>query len=348
MARTGRAVVTHGREFELREYPVPDPAPGTMLLRQELAGICGTDLHNWQKGLPAPVLQGHEVVGIVEALGSGVSTDYLGNRLREGDRVVFHPRNSGVAYGFRGPDEPFTGGFADYIYLKDPLTCAIKTLAPPEVAVLAEPFTVGVHSALRAKVQIGDTVIIQGAGAIGLMCLIGAKITGAARLIVIGGPAARLDLAKKLGAHITIDIADYPDVETRKQVVLEYTPRREGADVVFECAGFLPAFPEGLEYVRQDGAFIEVGHFVDAGVIEVNPHKHFLRPNLRLEGVWGSRHPHFVRAMAVMENKEFPFADLVSHQLPLERVKDGFDALNGAYQLGGKTVVKVAIKASAS
>ncbi len=69
---------------------------------------------------------------------------------------------------------------------------------------------------------------------------------------------------------------------------------------------FLPAFPEGLEYVKQDGTFVEVGHFVDSGLIEVNPHKHFLRPNLRLEGVWGSRHHHFVRAMAVMENEEFP------------------------------------------
>ena len=347
MTRTGRAVVTLGRDFKIREYDVPDPAPGTVLLRQELAGICGTDLHNWQKGLPSETLQGHEAVGIIEALGSGVSTDFLGNRIREGDRVAFHPRNSGVAYGFRGSDEPFTGGFADYIYLKDPVNCIVKTLTPPQVAVLAEPFTVGVHSALRAKVQIGDTVIIQGAGPIGLMCLIGAKLSGAARLIVIGGPAGRLELAKKLGAHITIDIADVPDVAARKEVVLEHTPRREGADVVFECAGFLPAFPEGLEYVKQDGTFVEVGHFVDTGTIVVNPHRHFLRTNLRLEGVWGSRHTHFVRAMAVMENMEFPFADMVSHMLPLERVQDGFDALNGTYQLGGETVVKIAIQASA-
>jgi L-iditol 2-dehydrogenase len=346
MTRIGRAVVARGQDFTIREFPVPDPAPGSILLRQELAGICGTDLHNWQKGLPKETLMGHEAVGIVEALGRGVSADYLGNPIREGDRVVFHPRNSGVAYGFRGPDDPFTGGFADYIYLSDSANCFIKSEAPPEVGVLAEPFAVGVHAAMRARVQIGDTVIIQGAGAIGLMCLIAAKISGAARLIVIGGPAGRLALAKQLGAHVTIDIGDHPDVAERKEVVLSHTPRQAGAHVVFECAGFLPAFPEGLEYVVEDGTFVEVGHFVDMGTIEVNPNRHFLRPNLRLEGIWGSRYPHFVRGVAVLENMEFPFAEMVSHQLPLERAHEGFQALNGSYRLGDETVVKIALRAS--
>ena len=66
--------------------------------------------------------------------------------------------------------------------------------------------------------------------------------------------------------------------------------------MVIEAAGFLPAFPEGLELVKEDGVFVEVGHFVDVGTVEVNPHRHFLRPNLRLEGVWGSRYHHFTRA----------------------------------------------------
>lgn len=345
MSQTARAVVTHGQDFEVREFVVPDPGPGALLLKQELAGICGTDLHNWQKGIEPETLLGHENVGIIAALGKGVTTDFVGNPVREGDRVVFHPRNSGMAYGFRGPDEPFTGGFADYIHLKDPLNCFIKSAAPPEVGVLAEPFTVGVHSALRANVQIGDTVIVQGAGAIGLMCMIAAKISGAARLIVIGGPTARLELARKLGAHVTIDIAQVTDPAERKALALAATPGQAGADIVFEAAGFLPAFPEGLELVRQDGVFVEAGHFVDMGTIAVNPNRHFLRPNLRLEGVWGSRHPHFVRAVAVLENQEFPFGEMVSHILPLERIREGFDALNGSYQLDGRTAFKIAVKA---
>ena len=343
MTRTGRVVVTHGQRFEVREYPVPDPGPGGLLLRQELAGICGTDLHNWQKGIQNPTLLGHEAVGIIEALGPGLTHDVLGNRIQEGDRIVFHPRNNGIAYGFRGPNEPFSGGFADYVYLSEPGSCIVKSTVPPEVGVLAEPFTVGVHAVMRANVQLGDTVIVQGAGAIGLMTLACAKLSGAAKLIIIGGPAPRLELAKRLGAQITIDIEQVRDVEERKALVMSHTARGKGADVVFECAGFLPAFPEGLSYVREDGVFVEVGHFVDIGTIQINPHQHFLRPNLRLEGIWGSRHHHFLRGVALLENNELPLGDMVSHVLPLEETLAGFEALNGSYRLGDDVVIKVAV-----
>ena len=344
MVRTAKAVVTEGQTFTVGEYPVPDPEPGTVLLRQELAGICGTDLHYWQQGIEPAKLLGHENVGIIEALGQGVTTDDLGTPIREGDRVVFHPRNSGVANGFRGPDEPFSGGFADYIYLTDPMRCMIKSEKPPQVGVLAEPFTIGVHAALRADIKIGDTVIVQGSGPIGIMCMIAARISGAGKLIVIGGPAGRLELARKLGAHETVDIGAVPDAGERKEMVLAMTPGRAGGDVVIEAAGFLPAFPEGLEMVKQDGVFVEAGHFVDIGTVEVNPNRHFLRPNLRLEGVWGSRYEHFIRAVSVMESGDVDFGAVISHELPLERVREGFDALNGNYELDGKTAFKIAVR----
>src|SRR5438045_8958826 len=92
--RTGRAVVMVGKEFQIREYEVPDPAPGTLLLRQELSGICGTDLHNWEYGrLTGEILLGHENVGIIEKLGAGVEKDYLGQPVKVGDRIAFAPAN---------------------------------------------------------------------------------------------------------------------------------------------------------------------------------------------------------------------------------------------------------------
>jgi L-iditol 2-dehydrogenase len=346
MPRTGRAVLTHGQEFSLHEFSVPDPAPGKILLRQELAGICGTDLHNWQNHIPEPTFMGHEAVGVVVALGRGAHSDYLGNPIAEGDRIVFHPRNVSVAYGFRtlaSEDPPFSGGFAEYIYLADDENCFVKFNGPAEVGVLAEPFAVGIHSVMRANVQLGDTVIVQGSGAIGLLTLVAAKLSGAARTIVIGGPADRLALATKLGADVVVDIEDLPDVEERKAHVLATTPRGAGADVVFECAGFLPAISEGLAYVKQDGTFVEVGHFVNIGTVRLNPNTELLRKNLRLEAIWGSRYNHFVRGLALLERNEFAFAALVSHVLPLERIADGFRALDGTYRLGGETVVKIAV-----
>ena len=88
MNRTGRAVVASGRDFEIREYPVPDPAPGTILLRQELAGICGTDLHNWQKGIEGEMLLGHENVGIIDMLAT-LSKKEIGSYLPLGLMNVF-------------------------------------------------------------------------------------------------------------------------------------------------------------------------------------------------------------------------------------------------------------------
>lgn len=348
MGKTGRAAVMVGKQFEIREYPVPDPAPGTILLRQELAGICGTDLHNWEyQRLTGDILLGHENVGIVEKLGAGVDQDYVGNPLKVGDRVIFAPGTSAGTYGFlRADDEPhFRGGFADYIYLAQPSTCVLKTSLPPEVAVLSEPFMVGVHGVRRAGLKFGDTVVVQGSGAIGLLTLVCAKLSGAGRLIVVGGPAGRLELARKIGADVMIDIGEVRDPAERTKLVLENTPRGAGADVVFECAGFLSAIPEGIGYLRHSGTYVEMGHFVDVGSLDFNPNRLLMRKNLRLEAVWGyGGNETFVRGLPILEKNEFPFAQMVNPILPLERIADGFAALSGGYKLAGRDVVKVALR----
>jgi threonine dehydrogenase-like Zn-dependent dehydrogenase len=344
----GRAVVAHGQKFEVRQYPVPEPGPNTILLRQELSGICGTDLHNWQNGFQYEVIPGHENVGVIEALGEGVKTDYVGNPIKEGDRLIFAPGTGAAgAYGFqRNPDQSphFLGGFAEYISLSLPNTCYIKTEAPAEIAVLTEPFTIGVHAVMRGNVQLGDTVVVQGSGAIGLVTLICAKLSGAAKLIMVGGPAKRLELAKRLGADVVVNIDEVRSAEERIELVKSLTPQGAGADLVFECAGFLPATPEGLAYVRHSGVFVEVGHFVDMGSIDFNINQLLMRKNLRLEAVWGSRYEHFVRWLRLLEKNELPYADMVSHVLPLEDVLKGFEALNGTYRIGDETVIKIVVQ----
>lgn len=348
VVRTGRAVVMVGKDFQVREYEVPDPAPGTVLLRQELAGICGTDLHNWEHGrLSGEILLGHENVGIIDKLGEGVERDYLGQKVEVGDRVVFAPGSPAGAYGFQQADDAphFRGGFAEYIYLAQPETCLVKTRLPAEAAVLSEPFQVGVHGVLRSKMTFGDTVVIQGSGAIGLMTLIAAKLSGAGRLIVVGGPKGRLEKATMLGADVTIDIGEVKDPTERTKIVREHTAKNAGADVVFECAGFLGAITEGLGYLRRSGTYVEMGHFVDVGALELNPNQELMRRNLRLEAVWGGgSNDYFVRAHQVMSRGEVPFQALVDPILPLERVADGFNALHNGYKLEGKDVLKVAVR----
>ena len=116
--------------------------------------------------------------------------------------------------------------------------------------------------------------------------------------------------------------------------------------MVLECAGFLPATPEGLQYLRRSGTFVEVGHFVDMGSLDFTSTSPDAQEPDRRSGVG---HP--LRALrardADPEKQEFPFADLVSHILPLDEVKNGFQALNGDYRLGGETVIKIAVQGSA-
>ena len=345
---SGRLVIAKEQEFAIREYDVPDPHANALVIKQELAGICGTDLHNWQNGFDSETVLGHENVGIIVSMGKDVTTDYMGEKVQEGDRIIFRPGTDlgDGAYGFYyEPDSAphFVGGFADYIYLGKRGTQFIKTSLPPEVAVLTEPFTVGVHAVMRGQIEFGDTVVVQGSGAIGLVTTICAKVSGAGKIIVVGGPAERLKLAKKYGADVVVDIEKVTSVEERTELVLAETNRGLGADRVFECAGFLPATPEGLGYLRKDGTFVEVGHFVNMGTLEFNINQSLMVRNCRLEAIWGSGDDHFVRAMPILEKLEFPYAEMVSHTLPLSEVNAGFQALNGDYRLGGDTVIKIAL-----
>ena len=347
MAQTAKAVVVEGQAFTVQEFEVPDPEPGAVLVKQELAGICGTDLHFWQHGFDRKLILGHENVGIVAALGQGVTHDSLGRPVKEGDRVVLQPGiPTGWGYGFKSPPYLY-GGFADYMYLDLPGTCWWRTDMSPEVGVLTEPFTIGVHAVDRAHMHIGDTVVVQGSGAIGLVTLIAARISGAGKIILVGGPAARLELGRKFGADVCINIEEATSVEERTELVMAETQQGRGADVVFECAGFLAATPEGLGYCRKSGTFVEVGHFVNMGSIDFNINQLLMVKNLTLEAIWASNTPHFEQALPILERGDIPFGDMVSHVLPLDRVDDGFQALNGTYHLGDETVCKIAVSPDA-
>jgi L-iditol 2-dehydrogenase len=366
----GKSAILDGPDgsFVVAEADVPDPDPNGLLVRQELCGICGTDAYVYRGGLPGvtfPIVLGHETVGVVEQLGANVHEDSTGRPLTAGDRVYVQPGMScrqclycvvhqqptlclkRRGYGFRPlKDAPpdFQGGFSQYLNLV-PGSTYLKMETDAETAVVLEPLTIGLHQVSRVSMPVGSTAVIQGAGAIGILTLVAAREAGALRTIVVGAPDSRLELARTFGADLTISIDDVPDPDERVRMVREETPGGYGADVVFECTGVPASLPEGLDMLRRGGTYVEAGHYTDHGDVALNPFRHMVHKQITLVAVWGADTPHFVAGRALIESGKYPFADLVSHRLPLDRVAEGVAAIGGTYRLDGGEIRKVAVAA---
>src|SRR5262249_55178990 len=142
---------------------------------------------------------------------------------------------SSVAYGFGAdtPENALSGGFGQYLYAQYPRTAFLKTELPPEIAVLNEPLSIAVHGISRAGMQLGSVAVIQGSGAVGLGALLFARLAGAYKTIIVGGPRKRLELATAFGADVTIDVDEITSPEERTQLVRAETVNNRGADIVF-------------------------------------------------------------------------------------------------------------------
>lgn len=370
MIKTARALVLDrpkGR-MVMGDYPVPDPAPGALLMKVELCGVCGTDIHTWQNEsipLEYPISLGHEMVGVVAALGKGVKSDYVGHPLKEGDRITVIPAIHchqcyfctiaktpekclhWKTYGtWPRADQPphFSGGYADYLYVHDPNSVVLKAETSPERGMFVEPMAVVVHSMLHARIKPGDTVVVNGVGPIGLLTVALAKIGNASRVIAIGRRnRGRLSLAKAMGADVGLLHADVPDQAGRKAVVWEHSLNLVGADVVLNTAGTPAAFLECLDYVRSSGVLVEVGNFVDNGAISFNPCTQLLEKGITIIGSFDNEAEHFVRALPLVGDPRLPLEQLITHRLPLPAVQRSFEAIHRGEDLDGKEIVKIAI-----
>jgi threonine dehydrogenase-like Zn-dependent dehydrogenase len=347
----GKAAVFHGpgKPFEIRELPVPDVEPDAVLIRVSLANVCGSDLHFWRGDAPLRLPQdgwifGHEMTGRVAKLGARVKTDSLGRPLAEGDRVAyayFYPCGRCPACLGKepaaclmkvgrpaGPSEfpYFHGAFAEYYYLrpggavfKVPDALADELVSPVNCALSQVIF--GLH---KAGFRFGDTIVIQGAGGLGIQAAAVAKDMGASVVIVVDQIAGRLELAKAFGADHTINLKDVPERKDRIALVRQWTGGA-GADVACDLVGFPQVIPEGIEMLRQGGTYLEIGTISRGVKVELEP----------AALVWGAKRivgvimydPWVIpRALdfLVRNRARFPFERLISHKYPLDKIDDAF------------------------
>lgn len=331
--------------IELRTFPRPDLPPGAALLRTERSEVCGTDVHLWHgrlSGVPYPIIPGHVSAGVVDAA-RGPLKGIDGTAIREGDRVVFFDVHrtcgrcractvhrtptrcaSRRVYGITdSADEGLFGGWAQAIYLEPGVALARL----PDSVALDDYIGGGcglltaVHIAERAEIRLGDAVVVQGTGAVGLCAIALARLAGASKIVALGAPADRLALAQRMGADITLDI-QMTDPVRRLDAVLDAT-YGEGADVVIEAAGAAAAVSEGLDLLRVGGRYVVAGHYTDAGDSTINAHRQINRKHLEIRGCWGSEPRHFLRALSVLErHPDVPFRAIGAKTYGLSALND--------------------------
>lgn len=370
MTKTARANLLNkpNGKFVVGQYPVPTPNAGEVLMKIEMCGICGTDVHTWRApaeavfGLEYPISLGHEISGVIEALGEEVKTDSVGTPVQVGDRIGVIPAiHCGRCYFCRiaktpekcmswktygtwpKADQPphFTGGYGDYLYIHHPGSFFIKSNTTAERTAFLEPMAVVVHSMLHAKIKLGDTVVVQGSGPIGLLTVACAKLAGASCVIATGRRnKSRVELAKAMGADHVILSADMPSEADRREFVFKTSLNNVGADVVINTVGTCSAFKECFNFVRSSGTIVEVGNFVDSGTFEFNPCKQLCEKGIKLIGSFDNEAEHFVRAMPLIADKRIPLEKLITHKVRVEDVETVLAAIEKGDSLDGKEIVK--------
>lgn len=337
-------------------------APGEALVRVDIAGICGTDVHLWlgQLPIPTPVIMGHESAGTIVGLGDSLDRDWRGRSLKVGDRVTWASSiNCGECYYCRLKRQPtrcvsrkaygisykaseaphLRGGYAEMILLRPGSSIFVlpEELNAEALVGAGCALTTAIHGIERAPITWGDVVVIQGAGPVGLAALAVSIESGASKVIVVGGPSHRLELARKFGAAATIDIAEYPDVAKRREAILAETGPF-GADQVIECVGHPDAVNEGVDLCRDGAQFLVLGQYADAGNISFNPHA-ITRKQLRMIGSWGFEPRHVDAAISLLTRTTWKekFASEITHRFPLSQVNAALETVRE--WRGGKTVL---------
>ena len=333
--------------IEVRCYPEPALEPGAVRLKTLASEVCGTDVHLWHgrlAGVPYPLIPGHISVGEVLET-HGPVTDINGDLVVPGEAVTFldvhgtchncwycsvakqttrcpHRRVYGITYG---ADDGLLGGWSEQIYLKPGVKIVkLAVGVTPELWISGGcGLPTALHAIDLAQIKLGDRVLVQGAGPVGLSACALAAASGAAWVGVVDGVPHRLEAAKTMGADTVIAL----DCDVAAAVHTHTGGR--GADVVIEASGSPQAVPMGCRLARDGGRYVVVGQYSDNGPAEINPHQDINRRHLTVQGCWGIDFSHVYRAMDVLARfgSRFAWTDMISARYSLDKAGDALTAV---------------------
>ena len=348
-SKTARAMVIEAYNEPLaeREIRIPELREGEVLVRLLAAGVCGSDVHMWMGEDPRnrlPMIPGHEGVGVIEDMTSPLS-DIAGKPLLPGARVIW---DRGMpcgecwycavlkdpslcpnrwAYGIAKPCSEFpylNGCYASHIILRrNTKILSLDGMPDVDPAVLVSASCSGATTAKAfdlARPNVGDTVVIQGPGPLGVYGTDLARLSGAANIVVIGATPARMEMCRAMGATLLLD-RKATTREERRRAVLDLTGGR-GADLVLETAGTRDGIDEGLDLVRRGGTYLAPGVAVPIGPVEIDWFRQVSSRNIRIQGSWVSDTTHLVRAVSLVTSRPEEYGRLVTHRFPLTQAME--------------------------
>ena len=351
--KTMKAAVLFG-EGDMRlvdDYAVPQPGPGEILIKVEACAICGTDPKILAQGWPGhppygEFIFGHEYAGSVVDLGPGVTEFALGDRVavepHKGCGVCDNCRDGlyntclnygNVAKGHRHYGFSYNGGYAEYACNHINSAYKIPDDMDIDLSTLITTAATSLYGIRRiGGIEAGETVVVSGPGAIGLMGVVMARLLGAGTIILTGTRAERLETGFALGADIGINVKE-EDVVDR---VMELTGGI-GADAVLECAGTTQAAVDAVEYTKKNGRLALVGIYKEPAPLNVNK---IVQWNITVAGSKAEGERSLAQALALLRRGTIDLSPLITHTFPLNDIHTAFETAEKRLQGAIKVVVK--------
>jgi L-iditol 2-dehydrogenase len=319
-------------EFVLRETDIPELKPGWVLVKVEACGICGSDVHGMDGSTgrrQPPVIMGHEASGSIHDVAPDVSGWKIGDRVtfdstiscgkcfycNRGDINLCEDRR---VLGVSCNEYRQNGAFAEYVTVPTHILYAIPENISFEQAAMIEAVSVAVHATSISGVKENDTAVVIGCGMIGLLCIQALKAAGCGKVIAIDQIEEKLELARQLGAELTLHSTD-PELN---RLILDETENR-GADITFEVVGIEPTVNLAIDCTRKGGTVTLIGNL--APEIKI-PLQKVVTRQLKLQGSCASagEYPHCLELIA---SGQIKVDALISKVAPLKDGNEWFHRL---------------------
>jgi len=320
-------------DVRLEDAAVPAIGPGELLVKVAACGVCGSDVMDWYTQKKAPAVLGHEPAGVVAAVGDGVTSFKIGDRVFMHHHVpcfVCHYCRRGFYSNCQMFRETHLdpGGFAEFVRVPA-LNVERDVLKIPDdmsydVATFIEPVGTIIRGVERARLRHGDSVAIVGAGMTGLLFTQAARLWGATRIAALDLQDWRLDYARRMGADLTVN----PATEDAVAAVQSMTGGR-GADIVFACAASIPALEQAVRLAARGGTVLIFAPPPPDARLAVSPHD-ILFYELTITGTYSTVPGETSLALDLLQQGRIRVEELMTHRMGLADVKRGLDLTRAA------------------